>query len=45
MNSLASMINSLEIEFDVNSIKTVKFPKSENGLTRPSLAIFVGELD
>ena len=44
MNSLANIPNSLEIEFDANPIKTVNFLKSENGLTRLSLAIFVEEL-
>ena len=41
---LASISNSLEIEFDANPIETIEFPKSENALTKLSSAIFVEEL-
>ena len=45
MNSLASMVGSLEIEVDANSSKSlVNFLKSENGSTMLSLTIFVGDL-
>ena len=44
MNSLASIPNSLEIEFDMNPIETVDFVSLKSGLTKLGLVIFVEEL-
>ena len=45
MNSLASMVGSLEIEVDANQSKNlVNFLKSEDGSTKLSSTIFVGNL-
>ena len=43
MNSLASMVGSLEIEVDANLSETTKFLKLENGVTKLSSANFVEE--
>ena len=43
-NSLASILNSLEIELDANPITTVNFVRLKSGLTKPCLIVFVGEL-
>ena len=37
------MVGSLEIEVDANPSETTKFLKLENGVTRLSLGIFIGE--
>ena len=45
MNSLASMVGSLEIELDASPNKNlVNFCKSENGSMKLSSTIFVGDL-
>jgi len=44
MNSLVNIHNNLEIEFDVNPIKTVDFVSLKNGLTKLGLEISVEEL-
>ena len=45
MNSLASMVGSLEIEVDANLNKNlVNFRKSEKDSTKLSSTIFVGDL-
>ena len=45
MNSLASMVGSLEIEVDANQSKNlVNFLKSEDGSMKLSLTIFIGDL-
>ena len=44
MDSLANIPNGLEIEFDVNPIKTVDFVSLKNGLTKLGLVILVEEL-
>ena len=45
MDSLASMVGTLEIEVDANPNKNlVNFRKSENGSTKLSSTIFVGDL-
>ena len=38
------MVGSLEIEVDANPSKTTKFLKLENGVTKLSTPIFVGDL-